>query len=306
MVNRSLQSLYNDIRAGFGTDLCNLIDSSGWSDIMINPNGKVFIDTDVIRETKCKISENGLYSAALMLASYSNQAFNDGNHQSLNVVIPIMNLRANFMAPPAVDHISVTLRKPNPFVVPLEKMIETGTFTATQVDYLNKAVDEYKNIIFSGGTSSGKTTALNSLVQRIDNEDRIVMIEDVREIRFSQPDVLSVLVNRDYTYVDAIGDSLRQRPTRIIVGECRFGKQALEMLKAWNTGHPGGFSTIHANNAKDVFRRLDQLCSEESVSSQQDMIHDAVDVVVQMTRLKKSRARQCTELLDVKTGEYIR
>lgn len=153
--------------------------------------------------------------------------------------------------------------------------------------------------------NSGKSSLLNTLITFIDKGERIISIEDVPELRFAnQPNHLSSIVNMEFTYNIAIAAALRQRPSRILIGECRYGKQALEMLKAWNTGHPGGMTTIHSNGADEVFRRLDQLCSEVSVSSQMEMIHEAVDTVVQMKR-GIGRERKVTELLDVRTGKLI-
>ena len=164
--------------------------------------------------------------------------------------------------------------------------------------------------------NSGKTSCANSLITLIDPGERIISIEDVRELIFDIPDfipgpirkrnVITSLVNRDFTYADGIAAALRQRPDRIIIGECRYGNQALEMLKAWNTGHPGGISTLHANSAEDVFRRLEQLCGEVSASSQLSMIEDAIDVVCQMERVRGSSRRILKELYDVRNKEYIK
>ena len=154
--------------------------------------------------------------------------------------------------------------------------------------------------------NSGKSTLTNTLITFISPDERIISIEDVPELRFpNQDDHHSSIVNNHFTYNEAIIAALRQRPDRIIIGECRFGRQALEMLKSWNTGHPGGITTIHANSADEVFTRLDQLCSEVSVSSQLPMIRQAVDVVIHMTRTRDN-VRKIDELLDVRGDRYIR
>ena len=153
--------------------------------------------------------------------------------------------------------------------------------------------------------NSGKSTLTNTLITFISPDERIISIEDVPELRFpNQDDHHSSIVNNHFTYNEAIIAALRQRPDRIIIGECRFGRQALEMLKSWNTGHPGGITTIHANSADEVFTRLDQLCSEVSVSSQLPMIRQAVDVVIHMTRTRDN-VRKIDELLDVRGDRYI-
>lgn len=670
----SAQEVYVEVRQGLGVDICRLIDSDGWSDIQINPDGKVYMDTSSNREIPgCSVNPNGLINAALVLAGYWGLSFNSTSHQSLDCVIPIAGLRANFVRPPAVDRICATFRKPNPRLITMDEQVRAGTMTPTQKVFLESAIREHKNIIFSGGTgchgkgttvmmadgscrriediqagdrvmgddgtvrtvlslhrgrdmmyrvkprkgepfvvngghilrlkgadgdqpeveilardfnsmsenwrrthylyycsgigrfdrpsrilpvppyvlgaligdgsmtdangltlcnpdeevvdafrswvesrgwamrkvnqkdasrcpiygirvnepgvrgphapkkpeseyiclfrqlglynhtagdkfvpddykfgdrntrleilaglldtdghlnvkkggydfiskssrlaqdvafiarslgfyssvqecrkscqtgytgtyyrvalygdleripcrverkrfeatdrisrhrtlissftleelgedeyygievdgnslyllsgfcvtrNSGKTTLANSLITLIDPAERIVSIEDVRELIFTIPDYIpgpirhrnyiSSLINRDYSYADGIAAALRQRPDRILIGECRYGRQALEMLKAWNTGHPGGITTIHANSAEDVFRRLEQLCGEVSASSQMEMIKDAVDVVCQMDRIKGTNKRTLKELLDVRKGEFIK
>lgn len=304
----SVERVYEEVRNGFGPDLCRLMDSEGWSDIMVNPNGEVFIDTDDLHPVeKCRTDENGLWNAALTLAAYGNLPFNDGKSQHLNVVIPVVGYRANFTTRPAVIRTSLTIRRPNQRLMTLEELLDMHTITKVQMRFLQDAVTEHKNIILSGGTGSGKTSLTNSLITIIDPKERLICIEDVKELMFSplQKNVYPVLVNRDYSYQDAIADSLRQRPTRIIIGECRFGNQAMEMLKAWNTGHPGGISTIHADNSRKAIERLDQLCSEVSVSSQMPMIRDVIDVVVQMERVPGSRQRIVSELYDNKKERMI-
>lgn len=156
--------------------------------------------------------------------------------------------------------------------------------------------------------NSGKTSLMNTMLNLIDPMDRLYIIEDISEVICdikTHPFNERIVINRQYSYADAIATALRQRPDRIIIGECRYGNQALEMLKAWGTGHPGGLSTIHANDARNVLERLDQLCSEVSVSSQKAMIHDVIDVVVQMGRLKNSTKRLITELYDIREDRYI-
>ena len=301
------QSVYRDMRIGFGEELCRLIDQPGWTDLMINPQDDdiVWVDTDKMRPVKCHIDRNGLTSAALILAAYSNVPFNTEGNQSLDGVVPVIGLRVNFVGPPAVPGICATFRRPSERVFTMEELISFGTITPTQVEFMKDAIDRHKNIVISGGTGSGKTSLGNSILTFINPEERIIVLEDVRELKMNHlPNHLSTLVNREYTYNDGIAEALRQRPTRILIGECRYGKQALEMLKAWNTGHPGGITTLHANSAEDVFRRLDQLCSEVSVSSQMEMIRDAIDVVVQMQRTPDN-VRKITELLDVRENRYI-
>lgn len=297
------EQVYRDVCQGFGPELCAILMSDGWTDVMVNDDGSVWVDTDEMRKVECHTDQNGLLSAALTLAAYSNQTINEGK-QSLDIVIPVLKLRTSFVIPPAVKRTSVDFRRPSQRLITPEELMEWGSFTRTQYEFLKECVYRHRNIVVSGGTGSGKTTLVNSLLTLVDPKERMIIIEDVEEIMVTQPNRGHFLINKAYTYQNAIASCLRFRPDRIIIGECRMGGQTLEMLKAWNTGHPGGFTTIHANNAKNALDRLDQLCSEVSVSSQRAMIDDAIDVVIQMNRVEGTR-RKVTELLDTKTGKMI-
>lgn len=295
---------YEDIRNALGEDLCSLLDEDGWSDIMINPDGSVWIDKDEMIQVNCSFTERGLNSAALTLANYTNQQYNGTEQQSLIAIVPKMNLRSIFINRPAVTQTSAIFRRPSQKLIELNTLVDWGTITATQFDFLQDAIRKHKNIVISGGTGSGKTTIMNSIMTLIDNEERLVIVEDTPELVVAQPNKLLIRVNDEYPYSKAIADALRARPTRIIIGECRKGDQTLQMLKAWNTGHPGGLTTLHANSANDVITRMEQLCGEVSVSSQRSMIESVVDVIIQMQRLDGSR-RKATEVRDVRNNKNV-
>ena len=112
-------------------------------------------------------------------------------------------------------------------------------------------------------------------------------------------------VNEDFSYAEAIAQALRHDPTRIIIGECRYPEQAIEMLQSWNTGHPGGFSTLHANSAREVVQRLTELANRNTKSDQSAMVREAVDVVLQMRRLPGSSKRVLAELWDARKDVLI-
>lgn len=304
MAKISPQSCLDDILLSLGTELSDLISSdTSWTDLMVNPDGSVWLDKDGMIEKKCLIPHNGLRAAAATLASYSGSSFNASNSQSLSAVIPILGLRAEFIGPPATKEVSMTLRRPAPNLWTLSDLEKSGTISKENKNTLQKAVKERKNIVVSGGTGSGKTTLINSLLFEVDSSDRLYIVEDVDELKVSSPNYMKLLVNSEYSYSRAISDSLRCRPDRIIVGECRRGDQVLEMLKAWNTGHPGGMTTIHANDAKSAVIRLDQLISEVSVSSQLPIINDTIDVIVHMERTRESGKRIVKEVYFPKEGQ---
>jgi type IV secretion system protein VirB11 len=194
-------------------------------------------------------------------------------------------------------------------VYTLDQYVEAGIITAAQLDTLSDAVLSRKNILVSGGTGSGKTTLSNAIIDRIsrlsDIGTRIVIIEDTRELQCTAPNVVQFLTDDDagIDMTRLLKLTLRYRPDRILVGEVR-DKAALALLKAWNTGHPGGIATLHANNPEAALLRLDQLCQEAGVPSQQTLIHEAVDIVLQIARDREHPAgRRIAAILDVKSGE---
>ncbi|WP_226834212.1 P-type conjugative transfer ATPase TrbB [Acidithiobacillus ferrooxidans] len=225
--------------------------------------------------------------------------------------MPIEFLRSRFAGaiPPMVEGASFSIRLPARSVYTLDQYVEAGIITAAQLDTLSDAVLSRKNILVSGGTGSGKTTLANALIDRIsklsDIGTRIVIIEDTRELQCTAPNVVQFLTDDDagIDMTRLLKLTLRYRPDRILVGEVR-DKAALALLKAWNTGHPGGIATLHANNPEAALLRLDQLCQEAGVPAQQTLIHEAVDIVLQIARDSNHPAgRRISAILDVKSGE---
>jgi type IV secretion system protein VirB11 len=173
-------------------------------------------------------------------------------------------------------------------------------------------VETKKNILIAGGTGSGKTTFTNALLDvlnDLDPEERLVVLEDTLELQYSLEDVYSLRTDEksETTMQHLVKISLRLRPDRIIVGEVRGG-EALDLLKSWNTGHPGGICTLHANSAESALIRLEQLVSEVSVTPMKELIGEAVDVVVFLKR-RTGIGPVVSEVLevkgvDVKSGVY--
>ena len=172
--------------------------------------------------------------------------------------------------------------------------------------YLSQAIDARKNILVVGGTGSGKTTLTNAVLAElaaICPDDRLVLIEDTGELQNSSRNKLSLHTTQTITMRDLLKATMRARPDRIIVGEVRDGA-ALDLLKAWNTGHPGGICTVHANDAYSGLVRLEQLISEVSVSPMPTLIKEAINVVVYIERRRKDQGgRKVTEVAQVNKSE---
>jgi pilus assembly protein CpaF len=190
----------------------------------------------------------------------------------------------------------------------MDRLVDIGSLTPQMATFLRICVQYRKNIIVSGGTGSGKTTFLNALSESIPSSDRICTIEDAAELRLVQPHVLSLEARPpnvegrgEVTIRELVRNSLRMRPDRIIVGECRGG-EALDMLQAMNTGHDGSLTTGHANSPRDLLSRLEVMVlmagMDLPVRAIREQIASAVDIVVQQTRFSDGR-RRVTSIVEV-------
>ncbi|MER8922951.1 P-type conjugative transfer ATPase TrbB [Mesorhizobium sp. M0802] len=185
------------------------------------------------------------------------------------------------LLPPVVLAPCFAIRKPAAKLYTLANYVADRVMLPLQADALRKAVRERRNILVAGGTSSGKTTLTNALLAEVaECDERVILIEDTRELQCAAKDCVAMRTRRgSITLADLVRSTLRLRPDRIIVGEVR-GAEALDLLKAWNTGHPGGIATVHANSARSALYRIEQLAQEAVVTVPRRLIADAVDLVI--------------------------
>ena len=224
--------------------------------------------------------------------------------------------RINAVIPPlSVKGPVVTIRKFKDEMVSIEELLRIGTLTNEMALFLSCAVRGKLNIIVCGGTGSGKTTLLNILGGFIDGEERIITIEDAAELRLHQTHVISLETRtvsyeagNEVTIRDLVINSLRMRPDRIIVGECR-GKEAFDMLQAMNTGHDGSLTTLHANGVVDALNRLETMVLmsglEIPVKAIREYIVNAIDLVVNVERMSdgKRKITNISEIIGLKNDE---
>ncbi len=224
--------------------------------------------------------------------------------------------RINAVIPPlSVKGPVVTIRKFKDEMVSIEELLRIGTLTNEMALFLSCAVRGKLNIIVCGGTGSGKTTLLNILGGFIDGEERIITIEDAAELRLHQTHVISLETRtvsyeagNEVTIRDLVINSLRMRPDRIIVGECR-GKEAFDMLQAMNTGHDGSLTTLHANGVIDALNRLETMVLmsglEIPVKAIREYIVNAIDLVVNVERMSdgKRKITNISEIIGLKNDE---
>ncbi|WP_447753381.1 P-type conjugative transfer ATPase TrbB [Sphingopyxis fribergensis] len=174
-----------------------------------------------------------------------------------------------------------SIRKPAALIYRLEDYVRDGLMAEPLAAVLRAAVGDRRNILIAGGTSSGKTTLANALLAEMAHlDERVILIEDTRELQCAANDVVALRTRPGtVAMADLVRATLRLRPDRIIVGEVR-GREALDMLKAWNTGHPGGIATVHANSAVAALYRLEQLVQETVVTVPRRLIAEVIDLIV--------------------------
>lgn len=235
--------------------------------------------------TNIVISESDSRKIIEMVASFCNTIANK-DKPIISAELPFYGYRFEGSLEPVSPHPSFNIRKPAVSLYSLDDYVKDHIMTAHERNVLIKGIHDKKNILVVGGTGIGKTTLTNALLSEISTlGDRILILEDTRELQCSAKDYEAFRTQDNVSMTDLVKSAMRRRPDRIVVGEVR-DKSALDLLKAWNTGHPGGVCTIHANSAIGGLLRLEQLIQEAISTPQQVLIGEAVDIVVFITRTK--------------------
>ena len=223
---------------------------------------------------------------------------------------PLDGSRFAGQLPPIVSAPTFAIRKKAVAIFTLNQYVSANIMTEKQRDSLTTAIHSHKNILVIGGTGSGKTTLVNAIINEmveIDPSERVILIEDTGEIQCAAQNCVQFHTTIEVSMTALLKITLRMRPDRILVGEVR-GPEALDLLMAWNTGHPGGAATLHANNAKAGLDRLSMLISmhPDSPHPIQPLIGEAVDVVVHIARIPEGRrVQEIIEVTGYEDGQYI-
>ncbi|ODN44061.1 P-type conjugative transfer ATPase TrbB [Piscirickettsia litoralis] len=299
---------YEMLNTAFGQEICALLNDDNVIEIMLNPDGSVHVERiggiKVCLDTMID-AQRGI-NIIKLVASCSNDVA-DKENPEVATELPVTHARFQGWLPPVVEGPTFAIRKQTQQKLTLENYQDKGLLTAGQREYLLKALAERKNILIAGGTSSGKTTFVNAMLRELDeSDDRILVLEDLPELQANAKDVVFMRTSEQVDMRMLVKGSLRMRPDRIIIGEVRDGA-ALDLLKAWNTGHPGGLCTLHANSAEDAPYRLEDLLQEVVPVVPHNLIVRTLDVVVHLARDSKGmrRVRQIAHIRDYQQGRYV-
>jgi type IV secretion system protein VirB11 len=297
------------LRTALGPDIAVFLEDPAVVEVMLNPDGRLWTDrlSEGLSDTGATLAPADGERIIRLVAHHVGAEVHAGAPR-VSAELPGTGERFEGLLPPVVAAAAFSIRKPAVAVFTLDDYVATGIMSAAQAALLREAIAERRNILVAGGTSTGKTTLTNALLAEVaKSSDRVVLIEDTRELQCQARNLVALRTKDGVaTLSDLVRSSLRLRPDRIPIGEVR-GAEALDLLKAWGTGHPGGIGTIHAGSALGALRRLEQLIQEAVVTVPRALIAETIDIVAVLAG--RGAQRRLAELavvagLDPTTGDY--
>ncbi len=287
------------LRTALGPEIATWLEDPAVIEVMLNPDGRLWIDRlgAGIADTGQEMSAADGERIIRLVAHHVGAEVHAGSPR-VSAELPECGERFEGLLPPVVAAPSFAIRKPAVAVFTLTDYVAAGIMSDWQAEALVCAVSSRKNILVAGGTSTGKTTLTNALLAEIAKTgDRVVLIEDTRELQCAAPNLVSLRTKDGVaTLSDLVRSALRLRPDRIPIGEVR-GSEALDLLKAWGTGHPGGVGTIHAGSALGTLRRMEHLIQEGVVTVPRALIAETINVIAVLVR--DGTGRRLSELAAV-------
>lgn len=297
------------LRTALGPAIAGFLEDPSIAEVMLNPDGRIWIDrlAGGLEDSGCLMSAADGERIIRLVAHHVGAEVHPASPR-VSAELPATSERFEGLLPPVVAAPAFAIRKPAVAVFTLNDYVAVGIMTEGQASALHEAVVSRKNILVAGGTSSGKTTLTNALLAEIaGTTDRVVLIEDTRELQCKAPNLVSLRTKDGVASLsDLVRSSLRLRPDRIPIGEVR-GAEALDLLKAWGTGHPGGIGTIHAGTALGALRRLEQLIQEAVITVPRALIAETINLIAVLSG--RGTERRLAELavvtgLDPVNGDY--
>ena len=296
------------LRTALGPAIASYLEDPSVVEVMLNPDGRLWIDRLLggLEDTGLRIEFADAERIVRLVAHHVGVEVHAGSPR-VSAELPASGERFEGLMPPVVAAPSFAIRRPAVAVFTLGEYVEAGIMSAHQAELLRLSVRGRKNILIAGGTSTGKTTLVNALLAEVaQTGDRVVLIEDTRELQCAAPNLVALRTKDGAASLsDLVRSALRLRPDRIPIGEVR-GAEALDLLKAWGTGHPGGVGTLHAGSAIGALRRLEQLIQEAVVTVPRALIGETIDLIAVLAG--RGAARRLVELAAVEglgpDGDY--
>src|SRR5215467_7612907 len=296
------------LRSALGPAIGAWLEDPAVVEVMLNPDGRLWIDRlkGGLEDTGERLSAADGERIVRLVAHHVGAEVHPASPR-VSAELPGTGERFEGLIPPVVAAPTFAFRKPAVAIFTLRDYASTGIMTSEQAEILRYAVMQRRNVLVAGGTSTGKTTLVNALLAEVANTaDRVVLIEDTRELQCKAPNLVALRTKDGVASLsDLVRSSLRLRPDRIPIGEVR-GAEALELLKAWGTGHPGGIGTIHAGSALGALRRLEQLIQEAVITVPRPLIAETINVIALLSG--RGADRRLTELAEVTglgpSGDY--
>ena len=306
------QRLYAKLCRELGPSTLAALADPDVTEVMCNPDGALWIEShgQGMRETGHRLPQSQIESLIGTVAALLGTVVH-GRTPIVEGELPVNGHRFEGILPPVSTAPTFVIRKRASLIYTLEDYVKVGILTMAQQKVLLEAIRDRQNILIAGGTGSGKTTLANALMREVvalgDSTERIVILEDTRELQCEARNAVQLHTGDVADLTRLVRVTMRLRPDRIIVGEVRGG-EALALLKAWNTGHPGGITTVHANSAAAALLRLDGLIQEAGVPPQPRLVAETVDLVVFIVRTPDGRrVREIARVssYDSTQGSYV-
>lgn len=296
------------LRTALGPVISHLLDDPAVVEVMLNPDGHLWVDrlSEGLASTGERLAAGDGERIIRLVAHHMGAEVHAGAPR-LSAELPGTGERFEGLLPPVVAAPTFAIRKPAVAVFTLNNYVAAGIMSAPQAEALRHGVVSRANILVAGGTSTGKTTLTNALLAEVaKTSERVILIEDTRELQCAASNLVALRTKDGIASLsDLVRSSLRLRPDRIPIGEVR-GPEALDLLKAWGTGHPGGIGTIHAGSAMGALRRMEQLIQEAVVTVPRALIAETIDLIAVLSG--RGDARRLTELARVEglgpDGDY--
>jgi len=297
------------LRTALGPAIAAWLEDAGIVEVMLNPDGRLWVDrlSGGMTDTGERLAAADGERIVRLVAHHVGAEVHPASPR-VSAELPETGERFEGLLPPVVTAPAFAIRKPAVAVFTLDDYVAAGILTAARAEGLRNAVRDRQNILVAGGTSTGKTTLTNALLAEIaKTADRVVLIEDTRELQCKSANLVALRTKDGVASLsDLVRSSLRLRPDRIPIGEVR-GAEALDLLKAWGTGHPGGVGTIHAGTALGALHRLEQLIQEAVITVPRALIAETIDVIAVLSG--RGADRRLTELARVDglttEGDYL-